>query len=267
MNQTIKNIFTEKHLIKHLWGGIIPIHLFGFYAIYKIMVGQAPDWWYIPTIVGWFFIKYMGVSIGFHRLFSHNSFKVNNFMKRLLLFCGSLAGQGSAIAWVGVHRGSHHRHSDTIKDPHSPIHGFWHSYILWMFKAKESDINIKKIPDLLRDPDIIFFHRHYYKIIWIIYGLTALINFELCLYLLFLPALITLHIFCLQTSVVHYKKLGYRNYDTNDNSTNVPLLFLTSQGECWHNNHHGDPKNLNFGGRHWWEFDPAYRLIQLIKKP
>ena len=186
-------------------------------------------------------------------------------MKRFILFCGTIAVQGSAILWVGIHRGAHHRHSDTDLDPHSPIHGFWHSYITWMFTLKEGDVSVRRVPDLLRDPDVVFVHKHYIKIVWIIYGLAALVDINLFFYLLVLPALITLHVFCLQTSVVHYTKLGYRNYQTKDNSINVPWLFLITQGECWHNNHHGNPKNPNYGSKHWWELDPTYWLIKLVR--
>ena len=134
-----------------------------------------------------------------------------------------------------------------------------------MFTLKEGDVSVRRVPDLLRDPDVVFVHKHYIKIVWIIYGLAALVDINLFFYLLVLPALITLHVFCLQTSVVHYTKLGYRNYQTKDNSINVPWLFLITQGECWHNNHHGNPKNPNYGSKHWWELDPTYWLIKLVR--
>jgi stearoyl-CoA desaturase (delta-9 desaturase) len=261
MNQAIKNILT----IKHLWGGIVPIHIFGLLAIYNVVTGHAPEWWWMAVLVGWFFMKFVGISAGFHRLFSHHSYEVSKTIKRFILFCGTIAVQGSAILWVGIHRGAHHRHSDTDLDPHSPIHGFWHSYITWMFTLKEGDVSVRRVPDLLRDPDVVFAHKHYIKIVWIVYGLAALVDINLFFYLLVLPSLITLHVFCLQTSVVHYTKLGYRNYQTKDNSINVPWLFLITQGECWHNNHHGNPKNPNYGSKHWWELDPTYWLIKLIR--
>jgi stearoyl-CoA desaturase (delta-9 desaturase) len=81
-----------------------------------------------------------------------------------------------------------------------------------------------------------------------------------------LPCMIAFHSFAIQTSVVHYPKLGYRSYDTKDTSVNVPWIWPVSTGECWHNNHHGDPGNPNFGHKHWWELDPTYWLIKLIRK-
>jgi len=262
MNQMLKNTLT----IKHLWGGIIPLNIFGVWAIYNICIGNAPSWWWMATIVGWIFMKFVGVGAGYHRLFSHHGFPVSKFMKRFILFCGAIAGQGSSILWVGIHRGLHHRFSDTDKDPHSPEDGFWHSYILWMFKMKEGDVPVRSIPDLLRDPDHVFVHKYYSYLLWAVYGVTALISVDAFFYLLALPAFITLHVFCLQTSVVHYEKLGYKNYNTKDTSANIPWLFLITQGECWHNNHHGDAKNPNYGGRRWWELDPTYWIICLLRK-
>lgn len=261
MKQILKNILT----IKHLWGGLVPLHIFSVWAIYNIASGAAPAWWWIATLAGWFCMKIMGVGIGFHRLFSHHSFKVGKLMRRVILFLGTIAGQGSVILWVGIHRGGHHRYSDTDKDPHAPKHGFWHSYIGWMFSIKEGSVSVRSVPDLLRDKDAVFTHKYYNEILWAVYGITALISINLFLYLLILPALITLHAFCLQTSVVHLDGVGYRNYDVRDTSRNVPWLFPFTQGECWHNNHHADAKNPNCGGRHWWELDPAYWVIKLIR--
>jgi len=261
VKQVIKNIVT----IKHLWGGIIPLHIFGIWAVYNIISGSAPQWWWIATLISWVLMKFIGIGAGFHRLFSHKGYEVSKSMKRFILFCGSMAIQGSALLWVGIHRGAHHRHSDTDLDPHSPMHGFWHSYITWMFTLKDGDVSLRRVSDLLRDQDIVFFHKYYIQIVWIIYGLAALISIDLFFYVLVLPALITLHVFCLQTSLVHYQKLGYRNYDTKDSSANIPWLFPLTQGECWHNNHHGDPKNPNYGGRRWWELDPTYWFINLMR--
>jgi fatty-acid desaturase len=261
ITQIIKNTFS----ITHLWGGIVPMQVFGIWAIYNILTGTAPAWWWLAFIIGFVFMKLVGVGAGYHRLFSHHSFKVSRPMKLFVLWCGIISAQGSPFLWVGVHRGQHHRYSDTDKDPHSPEHGFWHSYILWMFTIEDKSVNLKSIIDLVRDPDLTFAHKHYSKILWLSHALVALISIDLWFYLMALPAFITLHVFCLQTSIVHYKWAGYRNYNTRDDSVNVPWLFPFSQGECWHNNHHGDPKNPNYGGRRWWEVDPTFWIIKLLK--
>lgn len=255
----IKNTFN----FPNLWGSIIPMQLVGIYAIWLISTGQAPVWWWTATLVGYVCMKMLGVSAGYHRLFCHNGYRVGKLTKRLLLWFAMIAGQGSPIYWISIHRGYHHRYADTDKDAHSPKHGFWHSYILWMFKMKK--ISIRSVKNLLTDPDMVFAHRHYIKIFWISHLSLAIVNFQLWLYLMGLSAFITLHSFLIQTSVTHLKWSGYRNYKTKDSSVNVPWLFPLILGEAWHNNHHNDSLNPNFG-RKWWELDPTYWLIKIIRK-
>jgi len=247
----------------NLWGSIIPMQIFGVYALYEIFVGQAPSWWWAATVTGYICIKMLGISAGYHRLFSHAGYKVNIIVKRILLFFGILAGQGSPIFWIGIHRGYHHRYADKPGDAHSPKDGFWHSYIGWMFTR--SKMSIRSVVDLLRDPDMVYAHRHYIKILWATNIILAIISIDLWLYLLAFPTFITLHSFLTQTSVTHLYWAGYRNYAVSDNSVNVPWLFPIILGEAWHNNHHGDGRNPNYG-RRWWEIDPTYWLICLIRK-
>jgi fatty-acid desaturase len=246
----------------NLWGSIVPMQAVGVYALYSIFFSSPPDWWWVATLIGYICMKMLGISAGYHRLFCHGGYKVNKITKRLLLWFAIIAGQGSPIYWIGIHRGYHHRYTDTDKDAHSPRHGFWHSYILWMFKMRA--MSIRSVLDLLRDSDMIFAHKHYIKIFWLSHLAVALINFELWLYLMGFAAFITLHSFLIQTSGTHLSWVGYKNYDLVDDSVNVPWLFPIILGEAWHNNHHGDGRNPNYG-RKWWEFDPTFWLIKIIR--
>jgi stearoyl-CoA desaturase (delta-9 desaturase) len=176
-----------------------------------------------------------------------------------------VGGQGSPVWWVALHRGYHHRHTDKDEDPHSPRHGLFHAYITWMFKITKEDLNPKYAIDILKDKDAMFFHKHYIKILLGSHIAVALISFPLWVYGMLLPALAAFHTFSIQTSFNHLNFMGYKNYQTNDDSVNSIWLWPVSFGEAWHNNHHGDPKNPNFGGRKWWEVDPTYWLIKLIR--
>ena len=256
----IKNLFYHRNL----WGSIVPMQFVGVFAIYNLLQGHAPDWWWIATLTGYFCLTILGISVGYHRLFCHRSFQTNVAIRRILLLFAILAGQGSPFYWIGIHRGYHHRYSDTEKDPHSPSHGFWHSYILWMFKMKT--MSIRSVGYLLKDQDIVFAHRHYQEIFWIGHLIIALISFDLWLYLLGLSTFLTLHSFLIQTSFTHLKWAGYKNYKLKNNSRNVPWLFPIILGECWHNNHHGNPRSANFGNKRWWEIDPTYWIIKIISK-
>lgn len=244
---------------------IVPVQIFGLYAIYKLFFDIVPDWWPFATLIGYICIMMIGVSACYHRLLSHKGFTVNSVVKKIMLWFAAISCQGSPIFWVTIHRGYHHRYSDTDKDPHSPIHGFWHSYILWMFKIRDGDHNIKYVVDLLRDNDVLFFHKYYNYILWISNLLILLISFDLWLYGVMLPAFLTFHSFAFQTSMNHSKKYGYRNSVTRDDSVNVLWLWPLILGEAWHNNHHEDAMNPNYGGRRWWELDPTFWIIQLLR--
>ena len=244
---------------------VIPVQIFGIYALYILFTNNVSYWWLLGTVLGYICIMILGVSACYHRMLSHKSFSVNSLTKKIMLWFSALSCQGSPIFWVTIHRGYHHRYSDTEKDPHSPIHGFWHSYVLWMFKLKEGEHSVKYVVDLLKDKDVVFFHKYYNQIIWISHLGIALINFNFWIFAIMLPAFLTLHSFALQTSLNHSKVYGYKNYETKDDSVNVIWLWPLILGEAWHNNHHGEAGEANFGGRHWWELDPAYFFIKLIR--
>lgn len=248
-----------------LWGGVIPLQFLGCWAIYLIATGQTPSWWWASTIIGYICITMIGVGIGYHRMCSHRSLSVNRFTKLIILWLGGISSQGSPIFWATMHRGYHHRYADQERDPHSPNDGFWHSYILWLFKLEEGDYKTKYITDLLIDKDVMFFHKYHMIILWTSHLLVAMISLDLWLWCILLPSFLTFHKFALQASVTHYRKLGYRNYNTSDNSANVWWLWPFILGEAWHNNHHGEPNNPNFG-RQWWELDPTYWVVKLIRK-
>ena len=258
MKEAFLNIFKRSYL----WGCLIPLHIAGAWALYNLFQGLAPDWWWIATIIGYVALMVMGINAGFHRMLAHKGFETNPIIRKIILYFGVLAIQGSPIIWIALHRGYHHRFTDKEGDPHSPVHGLWHSYMGWMFK--DSETNARSAIDLFKDRYCVFLHDHYTKIIWASYLLLALIDINLMLYLVVLPALITVHSYGIQTSLTHTACMGYKNYDTKDNSVNSPWLFPLILGECWHNNHHGEPKNPNYG-RRWWELDFTYLLICLIK--
>lgn len=258
MNSIFKNIISQPNL----WAGVIPMHLLGAYAIFNF--SSAPEFWWLGFIIGYVCIMMLGISACYHRLMSHRGFKVNKFIKIFMLWCANLGGQGSPVFWVTVHRGYHHRLSDTPGDPHSPKDGFWHAYILWMFKITEEDLNPKYAIDVLKDKEAMFFHKNYIRIFLLSHFIIALISFPFWLYGVLLPALVAFHTFSLTTSVNHKEQLGYKSYDTKDDSVNCPWIFPFALGESWHNNHHAHPKDPNYGKK-WWEIDPTYWLIKLIR--
>lgn len=258
-----KTLLPLHQIPKTVWL-LVPINVLGLCAFYCIIFLNPPSWWWVAVIIGFICQKEIGISAGYHRLFSHYSFEVSRPAKLFILWCGLISGQGSPFWWAAVHRGYHHKHSDTEKDPHSPIHGFWHSYILWLFTIKEKDLSPRYITDLIRDKDLSFAHKNYLPIFFISHIVIVLVSLDFWLYFMALPAFLTLHCYCIQTSFQHLKGLGYRNFNTKDNSGNNPLLFPIVFGDAWHNNHHADPGNPNFG-KHWWEVDTTFLLIKILR--
>lgn len=265
MVQKILGVIKTTFSLTNLWTSVVPMQILGLYAVWTIISGRATDFWIAMFVVGYFLIMVLGVSIGYHRVFSHRAITLHPWVECFVLWCGTMSGQGSVMFWVILHRGYHHKHADTEQDPHSPIHGVWHSYIGWMWKLKEGDLSAKYGLDLIKNPRANFFHRYYTSIFLVSNAALFLINRDVWLYGILLPAFVTFHAWCLLNSLGHGAPWSYRNYNIQDQSQNVWWLWPVLFGECWHNNHHGNMKISRYG-RRWWEADPAYHIGKLIEK-
>lgn len=223
----------------------------------------AFSWGLLPFVfVGWCFISGLGIAVGFHRVFGHRTHDLKPWLEAIILFLGTIGGQGSSISWTAVHRGSHHRFSDTEKDLHSPIHGKFHSVFTWYTKVDETTFNMKSAVDLLRKPLHVKVHQHYIKIIWMLVIVLAAISpkalvvYGSCLFISLLQDN-AVNLFC------HLPSFGYRNFDTKDQSRNVPFLGYFGWGQGWHNNHHEHASSYDFGVK-WWEYDPCRIFLPLL---
>ncbi len=221
----------------------------------------------------------LGVTVGFHRLFTHRSFKAKPAVRGTLAVLGSIAIEGPVISWVADHR-KHHAFSDKPGDPHSPhvdhgrglrgeLRGFVHAHIGWLFVHDQRGSRSRYAPDLLRDPVVSFVDRTF--VLWAVGGL--LLPFALGaaiggsvaagLTALLWGGLVRLfvlhHLTYSINSVCHV--FGRRRFATTDESRNVFWLALPTFGEAWHNNHHAFPTSAQHGlGR--WELDPSALVIR-----
>ena len=251
----------------HLTKITIPVHVLCLAAIATMFIHH--DWiWLWAAFIGWVLIGGYGIAIGFHRILSHRAMPVSELTKRVLTVLGTIAGQGSSIFWVALHRGYHHPKADTEKDYHSPVHGKWNAYMGWINKLKPTDVNLKHSVDLLRDPFHVKLHEHYNKIFWAVLIVVAIINWKLALYGLVIPITLAQH----QENIVnvfgHTPVIGYRNFDSADRTINNPILAILCWGQGWHNNHHHAPASFDFGtsvSGKWWEFDIC-RLLKVVLK-
>lgn len=233
--------------------------LLAFYVSYKTGIDLIA----IGLMVCMYFVTMLGMTVGFHRMLSHNAFKPNVAVRFGLAVLGSMAAQGSPSYWVANHR-RHHQFSDRAGDPHSPhfnhqgelsgLSGFLHAHYSWMFNHELSN-TLHYCKDLIRDPVVSKVGRHYYAIVLLGFLIptllgalltgTALGAFNGLLWGGFVRLLLTYHATSCINSVTHL--FGSRPFDTNENSRNTSWLAIATLGEAWHNNHHAFPSSAYFG--------------------
>jgi stearoyl-CoA desaturase (delta-9 desaturase) len=221
----------------------------------------------------------LGVTVGFHRLFTHRSFKARPAVRAVLAVLGSAAIEGPVISWVADHR-KHHAFSDRPGDPHSPhvdhgvgwhgaLRGLVHAHVGWLFRHDQRAARARYAPDLLADPVIRFVDRTF--VVWAVAGLGAAFGLGAAIggsVAAGLTAVLwggAVRLFALHhmtysiNSICHV--FGRRTFATTDESRNVFWLALPTFGEAWHNNHHAFPTSARHGlGR--WQLDPSALVIR-----
>jgi stearoyl-CoA desaturase (delta-9 desaturase) len=260
---------------------VIPLLMVAF-AVWEAW-GGALQWQYVLI----FFITLVpfgfGITVGYHRLFTHRSFKTSAPMRLLWGILGSMALEGPVIEWVAYHR-RHHTFSDEEGDPHSPhvghgngwvgaIKGLFYAHVGWVLFSDEPAEEERYAPDLLADPVLRFVDRTF--LLWAVLGLAIPFGLGVALTGSVVGGLFALlwggavrifflhHItFCIN-SLCHF--FGRQTFDTGDESRNLAWLAPLTFGEAWHNNHHAFPTSARHGlGR--WELDPSAGVIWLMEK-
>ena len=222
-----------------------------------------------------------GVTVGFHRMFTHRSFTPARFLKIALGIAGSMAVEGSITSWVANHR-RHHMFSDRDGDPHSPhrfgtgalaqVRGFAHAHVGWLFRADDSPPE-RFAPDLLKDRDVAVLSRLFpvfalaslaipFVAGWglsgtLVGGLTSLVWAGL------VRMAVLHHVTWSVNSVCHM--FGRRPHEARDESRNVAVLALVSMGESWHNFHHAFPSSARHGAGRG-QIDTSAALIRLFER-
>lgn len=217
-------------------------------------------YYFLLGIFVYFIMISIGISAGYHRLLSHKGYNAPKWFKIISLTIGTLGLNASALTWAAMHR-EHHAFSDTETDPHSPsVLGVLKTYFGVIFYQPK----LRFAKDLLRDKEVMFFHKNYFKINIAYDILLFIINPMFVVWFHLLPAMILWHAEAAINVFVHLPRFGYKNYETQDNSRNSHLLAFLIAGEGYHNNHHYDPKNSNFAHRKN-EFDITSKIINLIR--
>jgi stearoyl-CoA desaturase (Delta-9 desaturase) len=224
----------------------------------------------------------LGVTVGFHRLLTHRSFKARPAVRAVLAALGSAAIEGPVISWAADHR-KHHAFSDRPGDPHSPhvdhgggwigaLRGLVHAHVGWLFRHDQRALRTRYAPDLLADPVIRFVDRTF--LVWAIGGLAVAFGLGVAIGDSVTAGLTGLlwggavrlfvlhHVTYSINSICHV--FGRRTFATADESRNVFWLALPSLGEAWHNNHHAFPTSARHGlGR--WQVDPSALVIRALE--
>ncbi len=244
------------------------------------------DWLYWSDLIV-FAIMYvatgLGITVGFHRLFTHRAFKAKTSVRATFAILGSMAIEGPIISWVADHR-KHHAFSDQPGDPHSPhvdhghgfkgaMRGLLHAHVGWLFIHTQRGRHERYAPDLMADPVIRWVNKWFFA--WAVGGLVMafllgwLIGGSIHTALTGLlwggavRMLVLHHVTYSINSLCHF--FGRRAFETKDESRNLLWLAIPSFGESWHNNHHAFPTSAEHGMRGW-QIDTSALVIRGLEK-
>jgi len=250
-------------------------------AAVPVLWGWGLTWTDLIIAVVMYAISGHGVTVGFHRLFTHSSFKAKRALRVVLAIAGSLAVQGPVIRWVADHR-KHHRYSDRDGDPHSPwrygetvpalMKGLWHAHIGWLYNAEQTSQQ-QYAPDLLKDRAIVRVSRAFPYLVLVSLLLPAAVgglvtwSWQGVLTAFFWGSLVRIALLHHTTwsinSICH--AVGERPFRSRDRSGNVWWLAVLSMGESWHNLHHSDPTSARHGVLRG-QIDSSARIIWVFEK-
>jgi stearoyl-CoA desaturase (delta-9 desaturase) len=205
-------------------------------------ISEGWFWFFLSLIYYKIFVGILGNQIAQHRYFSHRSFETSNFKHKILLLGSCLTGI-SPIVYAALHR-SHHIHSDTELDPHSPRKSIFHSIFGWQF-LKISNIQFPR--DLFKQNDTLIIHKFGSILFFIFFILLSIINWKIAVFLLMAGiGWNYLHMGIIRSTLVHCRlPFSYKNFDINDSSWNNKIIQIIDIGEGLHNNHHMYPKKYN----------------------
>ena len=233
----------------------------------------------VVLFVTMYLLTGLGITVGYHRLFTHRTFTAHPSVTTVLAVLGSMAGQGPVISWVALHR-RHHECSDSDGDPHSPnlsgdgirgaLTGLAHSHFLWMRRHDYPNI-VHYAPDLLKNRPLTRVARLYYW--WVALGLLGPAVVAGLVYQSWTGAIAGLlwgglvrmfvleHVVGAINSFLHM--FGTKPYRSRENSRNGGIFAVLTLGESWHNNHHAFPESASFG-LDWYRLDPGYWVIAAL---
>jgi stearoyl-CoA desaturase (delta-9 desaturase) len=243
----------------------------GFFGVIHLLALLAP-WFFSWSALGVFLVLHwlcgsIGICLGYHRLLTHRSLQVPQWLEYVLATVGALALEGGPIFWVAGHR-LHHAHTeDEDKDPYSARRGFWWSHFLWLIYPREQFFKYESYKKSALDLDRHAYYRWLNKnflLLQIPLGIVLYLlgGWSFVVYGMFVRAVFVWHSTWFINSATH--AFGYRNFECEDGSRNLWWAAILAYGEGWHNNHHARPRVAK-AGYHWWEIDMTWWAIRVLQ--
>lgn len=249
----------------------LPLLFMHVAALSVFLVGFS--WAAFTALLVTYIFRVFGLTAGYHRYFSHKSFKTSRAFQFVLAALGGSAAQLGPLWWAAHHRW-HHQHADTEEDIHSPARkGFWWSHIGWLLSGRYAGTRLDLVRDFGRYPELRFLNRHPYVcplvLVAALFGMGEWLRltapgsntsgWQMLAWGFFLSTVLVYHVTFSINSLTHL--LGTRRYETSDTSRNNALLAILTMGEGWHNNHHRFAVSAR-QGFFWWEIDLSYYLLK-----
>ena len=259
-------------------GSLSPVNKFLFVALHIVPLlaffthVTTFDWAVCVTL---YVARMFFVTAGYHRYFSHRTYKTSRWFQAFLAFASQTSAQKGVLWWAANHR-VHHRYSDTERDPHSrKVHGFWESHVGWIMGDSHGETDYALVKDLAKYPELMWLNRYHWAPAFIlavfVTVLGQLVNggnlhslsagWSTLLIGFFLSTVLLYHATFAINSLMHW--IGKPRYVTGDESKNSLPLAIISLGEGWHNNHHYYQSAAR-QGFFWWEVDITYYVIRLL---
>ncbi len=238
----------------------IAMQLLGAAAfVYALFNSAGAEYWLL-SLLGYTFITCLGITVTFHRLLTHRSYKVWKPIEYFFSFLGNLGCTGSSVGWVFVHR-MHHIYADKPGDPHSPVTLGPVGAIVGDYSSR---FNKWAVREIINDPIHRFMHEWYIAMVLIVAAIAYAVSFETLIYFFLIPIFFNTIASRFSNWIDHDPRFGVReNRKHNDQSHNVWWWAYLTFGEGWHNNHHLHPGDYRIG-RKWYQFDPGRYVIELL---
>ncbi len=243
------------------WGKSIP-----FFAVHAAaIVGVAAlgwSWRGVALAVALYALRMFGVTAGYHRYFSHRSFRTSRFVQFALAWLAMTSSQKGVLWWAGHHR-THHKYSDQTGDVHSVLlDGFLWGHVGWILSRRYAATDRSRVHDLAKYRELVWLDRWWWLPPSVLgCGLFAVGGWFGLVWGFFVSTVLLWHGTFTINSLTHM--FGTRRYATSDNSRNSALLAIITLGEGWHNNHHHYQRSVR-QGFFWWELDPTYWVLRAL---